>query len=200
LRCTSRSSAELSRSRGIRCRRANGARRNVLPQTTSPHRWKAWHPFVLLASLSWPLPPPAGPRPSRSAPRRSRAAEHRRTPPALRHSARRRAQLRGRHPLPLHPLNRQPCLELIARWCFQGVTGHHSQTCPSGLPSRPHHPQPCARRAHASIIGGQRPTGVPATTLRYYDELGLVRPAARAAGRRRYAEALEAPRADRRGA
>jgi DNA-binding transcriptional MerR regulator len=25
-------------------------------------------------------------------------------------------------------------------------------------------------------------TGVPATTLRYYDELGLVRPAARAAG------------------
>lgn len=31
-------------------------------------------------------------------------------------------------------------------------------------------------------------TGVPATTLRYYDELGLVRPTARAAGRRRYAE------------
>lgn len=31
-------------------------------------------------------------------------------------------------------------------------------------------------------------TGVPATTLRYYDERGLVRPAARAAGRRRYAE------------
>ena len=30
-------------------------------------------------------------------------------------------------------------------------------------------------------------TGVPASTLRYYDELGLVRPAARAAGRRRYA-------------
>ncbi len=30
-------------------------------------------------------------------------------------------------------------------------------------------------------------TGVPATTLRYYDELGLVRPAGRAAGRRRYA-------------
>ena len=30
-------------------------------------------------------------------------------------------------------------------------------------------------------------TGVPATTLRYYDDLGLVRPAARAAGRRRYA-------------
>lgn len=30
-------------------------------------------------------------------------------------------------------------------------------------------------------------TGVPATALRYYDELGLVRPAARAAGRRRYA-------------
>jgi len=30
-------------------------------------------------------------------------------------------------------------------------------------------------------------TGVPATALRYYDELGLVRPAARTAGRRRYA-------------
>jgi DNA-binding transcriptional MerR regulator len=30
-------------------------------------------------------------------------------------------------------------------------------------------------------------TGVPATTLRYYDELGLVRPVTRAAGRRRYA-------------
>ena len=30
-------------------------------------------------------------------------------------------------------------------------------------------------------------TGVPTTALRYYDELGLVRPAARAAGRRRYA-------------
>jgi DNA-binding transcriptional MerR regulator len=30
-------------------------------------------------------------------------------------------------------------------------------------------------------------TGVAATALRYYDELGLVRPAARAAGRRRYA-------------
>jgi DNA-binding transcriptional MerR regulator len=29
-------------------------------------------------------------------------------------------------------------------------------------------------------------TGVPATTLRYYDELGLVQPVARAAGRRRY--------------
>jgi DNA-binding transcriptional MerR regulator len=31
-------------------------------------------------------------------------------------------------------------------------------------------------------------TGLPTSTLRYYDELGLVRPAARAAGRRRYAE------------
>jgi DNA-binding transcriptional MerR regulator len=30
-------------------------------------------------------------------------------------------------------------------------------------------------------------TGVPASTLRYYDELGLMRPAARIAGRRRYA-------------
>lgn len=30
-------------------------------------------------------------------------------------------------------------------------------------------------------------TGVPTSALRYYDELGLVRPTARAAGRRRYA-------------
>lgn len=30
-------------------------------------------------------------------------------------------------------------------------------------------------------------TGVPASALRYYDELGLVRPVTRAAGRRRYA-------------
>lgn len=30
-------------------------------------------------------------------------------------------------------------------------------------------------------------TGVPTSALRYYDELGLVRPAARAAGHRRYA-------------
>jgi DNA-binding transcriptional MerR regulator len=30
-------------------------------------------------------------------------------------------------------------------------------------------------------------TGVPTSTLRYYDELGLVRPAGRTAGRRRYA-------------
>ena len=30
-------------------------------------------------------------------------------------------------------------------------------------------------------------SGVPTSALRYYDELGLVRPAARAAGRRRYA-------------
>ncbi|WP_232664709.1 MerR family transcriptional regulator [Pseudonocardia sp. TRM90224] len=32
-------------------------------------------------------------------------------------------------------------------------------------------------------------TGVATTALRYYDELGLVRPAARASGRRRYAPA-----------
>jgi DNA-binding transcriptional MerR regulator len=31
-------------------------------------------------------------------------------------------------------------------------------------------------------------TGVPTSALRYYDELGLVRPAARASGRRRYTE------------
>ncbi|HVV14647.1 MerR family transcriptional regulator [Amycolatopsis sp.] len=44
-------------------------------------------------------------------------------------------------------------------------------------------------RAPALLSIGQLAdrTGVPATTLRYYDELGLVRPASRAAGRRRYA-------------
>jgi DNA-binding transcriptional MerR regulator len=35
-------------------------------------------------------------------------------------------------------------------------------------------------------------TGVAATALRYYDELGLVRPATRMSGRRRYAEAAVA--------
>ena len=35
-------------------------------------------------------------------------------------------------------------------------------------------------------------TGVPATTLRYYDELGLVRPATRSSGHRRYAESAVA--------
>ncbi|MEJ3654537.1 MerR family transcriptional regulator [Actinomycetes bacterium KLBMP 9759] len=35
-------------------------------------------------------------------------------------------------------------------------------------------------------------TGVATTALRYYDELGLVRPAARASGRRRYAESAVA--------
>lgn len=44
-------------------------------------------------------------------------------------------------------------------------------------------------RAPALLSIGQLAdrTGVPATTLRYYDELGLVRPVSRAAGRRRYA-------------
>jgi DNA-binding transcriptional MerR regulator len=42
-------------------------------------------------------------------------------------------------------------------------------------------------RATLSIGELAERTGVPATTLRYYDELGLVRPSARAAGRRRYA-------------
>jgi DNA-binding transcriptional MerR regulator len=35
-------------------------------------------------------------------------------------------------------------------------------------------------------------TGVAATALRYYDDLGLVRPAARESGRRRYAESAVA--------
>jgi DNA-binding transcriptional MerR regulator len=35
-------------------------------------------------------------------------------------------------------------------------------------------------------------SGVPATALRYYDQLGLVRPATREGGRRRYAEAAVA--------
>lgn len=37
-----------------------------------------------------------------------------------------------------------------------------------------------------------RRTGVASTALRYYDELGLVRPAARASGRRRYSESAVA--------
>ncbi|GAA5126743.1 MerR family transcriptional regulator [Pseudonocardia adelaidensis] len=49
---------------------------------------------------------------------------------------------------------------------------------------------PATERAAASLSIGElsERTGVPATTLRYYDELGLVRPAVRAAGRRRYSE------------
>ncbi len=39
---------------------------------------------------------------------------------------------------------------------------------------------------HLSIAALAALTGVPATALRYYDELGLVRPVARPAGRRRY--------------
>jgi DNA-binding transcriptional MerR regulator len=47
--------------------------------------------------------------------------------------------------------------------------------------------KPAAEASLLSIGELSERTGVPATTLRYYDELGLVRPAARAAGRRRYA-------------
>ncbi len=49
-------------------------------------------------------------------------------------------------------------------------------------------PAPPVPPASLSIGELSERTGVPTTTLRYYDELGLVPPAARAAGRRRYAE------------
>ncbi|ONM48756.1 MerR family transcriptional regulator [Nocardia donostiensis] len=39
---------------------------------------------------------------------------------------------------------------------------------------------------HMSIGAIARRSGVPATTLRYYEELGLLLPAARVSGRRRY--------------
>jgi DNA-binding transcriptional MerR regulator len=50
-------------------------------------------------------------------------------------------------------------------------------------------PAPASSVTPTSLSIGElsEQTGVPATTLRYYDELGLVRPEARAAGRRRYA-------------
>ena len=54
---------------------------------------------------------------------------------------------------------------------------------------------PAIERAPASLVTPtlltigelSERTGVPTSALRYYDELGLVRPAARVAGRRRYA-------------
>jgi DNA-binding transcriptional MerR regulator len=46
---------------------------------------------------------------------------------------------------------------------------------------------PSAKPTLLSIGELSERTGVPSTTLRYYDELGLVQPTARAAGRRRYA-------------
>jgi DNA-binding transcriptional MerR regulator len=48
---------------------------------------------------------------------------------------------------------------------------------------------PATERTPTSLSIGElsERTGVPTTTLRYYDELGLVPPVARAAGRRRYA-------------
>ena len=56
------------------------------------------------------------------------------------------------------------------------------------MPATEHTQVPAATPALLSIGELSDRTGVPATTLRYYDELGLVQPAARAAGRRRYAE------------
>jgi DNA-binding transcriptional MerR regulator len=47
---------------------------------------------------------------------------------------------------------------------------------------------PATEHALLSIGELSERVGVPTSTLRYYDERGLVRPAARAAGRRRYAE------------
>jgi DNA-binding transcriptional MerR regulator len=50
-----------------------------------------------------------------------------------------------------------------------------------------HTPASSDTQALLSIGELSERTGVPSTTLRYYDELGLVPPATRAAGRRRYA-------------
>jgi DNA-binding transcriptional MerR regulator len=47
-------------------------------------------------------------------------------------------------------------------------------------------PVPTTTSASLSIGELSERTGVPATALRYYDEVGLVRPATRVAGRRRY--------------
>jgi DNA-binding transcriptional MerR regulator len=49
-----------------------------------------------------------------------------------------------------------------------------------------------ARGAQLSIGELAERTGVPATALRYYDQLGLVRPAGRESGRRRYDESAVA--------
>lgn len=49
----------------------------------------------------------------------------------------------------------------------------------------PEHPVPASESLSIGELSER--TGVPATTLRYYDDLGLVRPVARPAGRRRYA-------------
>lgn len=48
-------------------------------------------------------------------------------------------------------------------------------------------PAPSTTPTSLSIGELAERTGVPTSALRYYDELGLVRPVARAAGRRRYA-------------
>lgn len=50
-----------------------------------------------------------------------------------------------------------------------------------------HAPASSDTRTLLSIGELSERTGVPTSALRYYDELGLVQPAARAAGRRRYA-------------
>lgn len=55
------------------------------------------------------------------------------------------------------------------------------------MPGTVRSPSSSVRPTMLSIGELSERTGVPSTTLRYYDELGLVRPAARAAGRRRYA-------------
>lgn len=55
------------------------------------------------------------------------------------------------------------------------------------MPATERTPASAVTSALLSIGELSERTGVPATTLRYYDELGLVRPVARAAGRRRYA-------------
>ncbi|QIS24426.1 MerR family transcriptional regulator [Nocardia terpenica] len=55
------------------------------------------------------------------------------------------------------------------------------------MPDTEHTPASPVTPTRLSIGELSERTGVPATTLRYYDELGLVRPEGRASGRRRYA-------------
>jgi DNA-binding transcriptional MerR regulator len=55
------------------------------------------------------------------------------------------------------------------------------------MPATEHSLMPPATPTLLSIGELSERTGVPPTALRYYDELGLVRPASRVAGRRRYA-------------
>jgi DNA-binding transcriptional MerR regulator len=60
------------------------------------------------------------------------------------------------------------------------------------MPSTPEGPEFSGTPRLLSIGELAKRTGVATTALRYYDELGLVRPATRSSGRRRYAESAVA--------